>query len=105
MPCEITSGLATDCRTNAGGLEYAYILDATGDAITVTEADGVVSAITVGATSITTLADMFLFDQVRQTANMTETGTFSDENGTVFFSNVANLVFNKLEATKLQQLQ
>jgi hypothetical protein len=106
MPCEITSGISLDCRDNAGGLEYAYILDATGEDITVTEAAGVVSAITVGATSITTLsADMFLFDQVRQTANMVETGTFSDENGTVFFSNVVNLIFNKLEATKLQQLK
>jgi len=105
MPCVLTSGVGTDCRDNAGGIEYAYILDATGQDIVVTEAAGVVSAITVGATSITTLsADMFLFDQVRQTANMTETGTFSDENGTVFFSNVVNLVFNKLEATKLQQL-
>jgi len=106
MPCNITSGISLDCRDNAGGIEYAYILDATGSDITVTEASGVVSAITVGATSITTLSgDMFLFDQVRQTANMTETGTFSDENGTVFFSNVANLVFNKLDATKLQQLK
>lgn len=106
MPCNITSGISLDCRDNAGGIEYAYILDATGSDITVTEAGGVVSAITVGATSITTLSgDMFLFDQVRQTANMTETGTFSDENGTVFFSNVANLVFNKLDATKLQQLK
>jgi hypothetical protein len=106
MPCVLTSGVGTDCRDNAGGIEYAYILDATGQDIVVTEAAGVVSAITVGATSITTLsADMFLFDQVRQTANMTETGTFSDENGTVFFSNVANLIFNKLEATKLQQLK
>lgn len=106
MPCVLTAGVATDCRQNSGGLEYAYILDATGQDIVVTEAAGVVSAITVGATAITTLsADMFLFDQVRQTASMTETGTFSDENGTVFFSNVANLIFNKLEATKLQQLK
>jgi hypothetical protein len=106
MPCVLTSGVATDCRDNSGGIEYAYILDATGQDIVVTEAAGVVSAITVGGTAITALSvEMFLFDQVRQTANMTETGTFSDENGTVFFSNVANLIFNKLEATKLQQLK
>lgn len=106
MPCELTSGVSIDCRSNSGGLEYAYILDATGEDIVVTEAAGVVSAITVGATAITALGtDMFLFDQVRQTASMTETGNFSDENGTVFFSNVVNLVFNKLEATKLQQLK
>jgi hypothetical protein len=106
MPCALTSGISLDCRDNAGGIEYAYILDATGSDITVTETAGVVSAISVGGTPVATLSgDMFLFDQVRQTANMTETGTFSDENGTVFFSNVVNLVFNKLDSAKLQQLK
>lgn len=106
MPCDITAGISRDCRDNAGGIEYAYILDATGEMIDVTEAAGVVSAITVGSTSIASLSgEMFLFDQVSQVANMTESGSFSTENGTVFYNNVLNLVFNKIEATKLQQLK
>ena len=55
MPCNITSGISLDCRDNAGGIEYAYILDATGSDIVVTEAAGVVSAITVGARAITAI--------------------------------------------------
>ena len=105
MPCAITSGITRDCRDNAGGIEYAYILDATGSMINVTEAAGVVSAFDIGGTAVTALDDMYLFDQVSQVANMTESGTFSTENGTVFYSNVLNLVFNKIEAAKLQQLK
>ena len=106
MACNLTSSLPLSCRGNVGGIKTAYILDASGEAISVTEANGVVSAFSVGATSITDLAaDMFEFEQVKQTASLVSTTNASEENGTVFFSDVLSLIFNKLEATKLNALK
>lgn len=106
MACTLSSGLALSCRESIGGIKYAYILDASGQDIDVTESAGVASAISVGGTALTTLsADMFLFDQVKQTASLVETVNASEENGTVFYTSVLNLVFNKLESAKLNQLK
>ncbi len=106
MACTISSGLGLTCRESVGGLKYAYILDASGSAITVEETAGVASSISVAGTALTSLsADMFLFDQVKQTASLVETVNASEENGTVFYTSVLNLVFNKLEATKLNSLK
>lgn len=106
MACNITSGVALTCRESVGGLKTAYILDASGEAITVTEANGVVSALSVGATSITAgFSQMFEFEQTKQTASVVENVTASEEAGTVFYQSVVSLVFNKLEATKLNALK
>lgn len=106
MACNITSSLPLSCRDSVGGIKTAYILDASGEAITVTEANGVVSVLSVGATSITDLAtDMFEFAQVKQTANVVETVTASEEQGSIFYQSVLSLVFNKLESTKLNALK
>ena len=106
MACTLSSGIALSCRESVGGIKTAYILDASGEAITVTEVNGVVSALSVGATSITDVAvGMFEFEQNKQTANVVETVTASEENGTVFYQSVLSLVFNKLEATKLNALK
>jgi len=106
MACTLSSGLALSCRESVGGLKTAYILDASGAEITVSEAAGVVSSISVGGSSITTLSgDMFEFEQVKQTASLVEAVTASEENGTVFYNSTLNLVFNKLESTKLNQLK
>ena len=106
MACNISSGIAVSCRESVGGLKYAYILDASGADITVTESNGVASAISVGATSVDALAvDMFKFDQIKNTASLVETVNASEENGTIFYTSVLSLVFNKLEATKLNSLK
>ena len=106
MACTLSSGLALSCRESIGGIKYAYILDASGQDIDVTESAGVASAISVGGTALTDLStDMFLFDQVKQTASLVETVNASEENGTVFYTSVLNLVFNKLESAKLNSLK
>jgi hypothetical protein len=106
MACTLSSGIQLSCRESIGGIKYAYILDASGQAIELTESNGVVSGISVGGTALGDLStDMYLFDQIKQTANLVETVNASEENGTVFFTSVLNLVFNKLESTKLNQLK
>jgi hypothetical protein len=106
MACTLSSGIALTCRESVGGIKTAYILDASGAEITLTEANGVVTAMSVGGSSVTSLSgDMFEFEQTKQTASLVSTVTASEENGTVFHSSVLSLVFNKLEATKLNQLK
>ena len=106
MACTLSSGLALTCRESVGGIKYAYLLDASGQEITVTETAGVASSISVAGTTLTSLStDMFLFSQVKQTASLVETVNASEENGTIFYTSVLNLVFNKLEAAKLNSLK
>ena len=106
MACNLSSGISLSCRESVGGIKYAYILDASGEEITVSETNGVASSISVAGSALTDLStDMFLFDQVKQTASLVETVNASEENGTVFYTSVLNLVFNKLEATKLNSLK
>lgn len=106
MACTLSSGLALSCRESVGGIKTAYILDASGADITLTEANGVVTAMSVGGSAIASLSgDMFEFQQVKQTAGLVSTITASEENGTVFHSTVLTLVFNKLEAQKLNALK
>jgi hypothetical protein len=47
---------------------------------------------------------MFEFQQPRQTASLSETGAFSEENGTAFYTQVGSLVVNTLEGEKLNTL-
>lgn len=106
MACNLTSGIAIGCRESIGGLKTAWILDASGEAITVTESAGVVSAISVGATSITSgFGEMFEFELVKQTSSLVEAVNASEENGTVFFNSTLSLIFNKLESSKLNALK
>ena len=106
MACTLSSGQSLSCRESVGGLKTAYILDASGQAIEVTEAAGVVSAFTVGGSAITNLSiEMFEFEQTKQTASLVETVTASEEAGTVYYQSVLSLVFNKLESDKLNALK
>jgi hypothetical protein len=105
MACVLTSDYSLDCR-GVGGIEYFYALDATGQEIDVTVAAGVVSAISVGATSITTLSGaMFKFEQVKQTAGLSESVNADEANGTVFYNSTFNAVMNKLDSDTLEQLR
>ncbi len=109
MACgnELTSGIALDCYNQVGGIEVAYITSFSGSngMFTATEAAGVVSAMTIDGTSITDIAtDFNVFEVERQSSTLTETGTFSAEGGTGFYTTVASLLFNKLDASKQEVL-
>ena len=92
--CEITTGFQLGCRDNTGGVKRAYILSGSVD--TVTSTNSLISALD-GA------GQFFAFDQVRQTANYTETINSSVENGTIFYEQGLTLQFHKYQDT-LQSL-
>ena len=104
--CATLSGLTLDCRDNVGGIEAVYIQGASGS-IAASGTDGVIAltSISLDGTELAGLASLETYECVKQTGNLTETGTMSDENGTVFYTAVASTVFNKVAGAKLAELQ
>lgn len=105
--CTTLVGIALDCRDNVGGIEAVYIANVDTSLVVTAPSLGVVAfgGITLDAVALdATLTAMEKYECVKQTGALTETGTFSDENGTVFFTSVASTVFNKLDGAKLDEL-
>ena len=106
--CATLSGIALDCRDNVGGIEEVYIAAASSSIAFSTPPSagtGVITTIELDGVAVTDLAtDFDTYALVKQTGTLTETGTFSEENGTAFYTSVASAVFNKVEGAKLQEL-
>ena len=102
MSCSaLNAGFLDLCNDGTAGIETIYIANGPGQSIT--EAAGVISAITVGGVPLVP-ADFFVFNSPRQTSSVTETTTVSQENGTLFFDQQLTCVFNKMESAKRDQL-
>ena len=102
MACSnLTAGFTLDCNDSNGGVEKIFI--ANGPVQSITESAGVVTAITVGGSALTP-SDFFEFEVPRQTSSFTETHTVSQENGTLFYDQALTAVFNKMEASKRNEL-
>ena len=111
MACILNTGTTLDCRSSLGGIKSVYVGSTTGEAISITASTGVATALTAqgGTIDITSIADltssgMLEFQQPRQTASLSETGAFSEENGTAFYTQVGSFVINTLEGEKLNTL-
>ena len=102
MSCSnLTAGFTLDCNDSQGGIEKIFI--ANGPTESFTETDGLVSAITVGGAALVP-GDWKVFETPRQTSSLTESVTVSQENGTVTYDQALTMVFNRMEATKRNQL-
>jgi len=102
MGCSnLTAGFTLDCNDSQAGIEKIFI--ANGPVESITESAGVITAITVGGSALTP-ADFFTFEVPRQTSSITETMTPSQENGTVTYDQALTMVFNKMSATKRNQI-
>lgn len=112
MSCNLSSGISLDCRTNLGGIASVYIGSTTGYDITLLgESAGSITGFSFGsgATIVDSVADltvapMYEFQQPRQAANLTETGTFDEANGVAFYETSLTIVINKLQASHLEAL-
>ena len=106
--CATLAGIALDCRDNVGGIETIYIQGVSGSISfttpPVTGSVGVADILFDSIAGTTTLAEFEKYDLVKQTGALSEAGTFSDENGTVFFTSTVTAVFNKMDAAKLTEL-
>lgn len=102
MACSnLTAGFTLDCNDSNGGIDKIFI--ANGPVESITEAAGVITAITVGGSALVP-GDFFEFEVPRQTSSFTETINVSQENGTVFYDQALTMVFNKMEAAKRDQI-
>lgn len=102
MACSnLTAGFTLDCNDSNGGIDKIFI--ANGPVESVTESAGTITAITVGGSALTP-SDFFEFEVPRQTSSFTETINVSQENGTVFYDQALTMIFNKMEASKRDQI-
>jgi hypothetical protein len=102
MACSnLTGGFTLDCNDGNSGIDKIFI--ANGPVESITEAAGTITAITVGGSALTP-SDFFEFEVPRQTSSFTETINVSQENGTVFYDQALTMVFNKMEASKRDQI-
>lgn len=104
--CTTLAGITLDCRDNVGGIETVFIENVdTSLAVSATAGVAAVADVLIDTVALdATLSSMDVYECVKQTGMLEETGTFSDENGTVFFTSVATAVFNKLDGAKLNEL-
>ena len=102
MACSnLTAGFTLDCNDSNGGIDKIFIANGAVDSIT--ESAGLISAITVAGVALTP-SDFFEFEVPRQTSSFTETINVSQENGTVFYDQALTMIFNKMEASKRDQI-
>lgn len=101
MACDLTQNLSLDCIDSAGSIVKVWVLN--GPASSYTEAGGDVTAISVGGTAVGP-SDWFSWELPRQTSSYTEVANVSVENGTLFYQKDLAVVFNKMSATKRNEL-
>ena len=98
MACALTQGYTLDCRESLGGIKAVWLI-AQGNVSSVTEASGIVSAITKAASKV-----FYKYELVKNTGALTETITTSVENGTVFYAQELSIVLNKLQANTRNEI-
>lgn len=98
MSCLITSGYPLQCRDNTGGVQNVYI-GAYGGTVTMTPILGTTSNTgqIVGWTGVT--SSFYTFNQPLETADFTQAGAFSVENGTSMYTQTCNITLQKLDTT------
>jgi hypothetical protein len=112
MACNLATSISLDCRSNLGGVASVFLGSTTGYDITLLgESNGSITgfsfgsgATVVSSVSGLTTAPMYEFQQPRQAANLTETGTFDEANGIAFYETSLTIVINKLQASHLNAL-
>jgi hypothetical protein len=98
MACALTQGYTLDCRESLGGIKAVWLI-AHANVSSVTEASGIVSAITKSAGKV-----FYKYELVKNTGALTETITASVENGTVFYAQELSVVLNKLQANTRNEI-
>lgn len=98
MACALTQGYTLDCKDSLGGIKAVWLI-AHANVASVTEASGIVSAITKASGKV-----FYKYELVKNTGALTETITASVENGTVFYAQELSIVLNKLQANTRNEI-
>ena len=92
MSCALTSGYTIDCRTAVGGVEAVWVI-ANADIASIVDASGTVTALTKAPGK-----RFYKIEVPRATANTSNAGTGSQENGTFFYTHSVVFPLNKRDA-------
>lgn len=98
MACALTQGYTLDCKDSLGGIKAAWFISHQ-DVASVTEVEGVVTAITKDSGKV-----FYKYQLVRNTSSVTENVTASVENGTVFYAQELTIILNKLQANTRNEI-
>lgn len=98
MACSITiTGRTLQCKDALGGIRKAYICVYQGTGAFATPSSGAIS----DASAATTMHE---FDVQTGSSSFTQTVTASTENGSVFYTQVLSLSFNKMAAADVAEI-
>lgn len=98
MPCALSQNYTLDCKDSLGGIKTLWLINHA-NVTALTEASGIVSAITKAAGKV-----FYKYELVKNTGALTETITASVENGTVFYAQELSIVLNKLQANTRNEI-
>ena len=98
MACALTQGYTFDCKDNIGGLKSVWFIGYN-DVASVTEASGVITAITKASGKV-----FYKYQLVRNTASFTENIAGSIENGTVVYNQELLIVINKMQTSMRNEM-
>lgn len=98
MPCALSQNYLLDCKDSLGGIKTLWLINHA-NVTALTEASGIVSAITKAAGKV-----FYKYELVKNTGALTETITASVENGTVFYAQELSIVLNKLQANTRNEI-
>ena len=98
MPCSLTQSYALDCRDSLGGITEVYFIEFK-NVSAITEASGVVSAITKGSGKV-----FRKYELVPATSSLTETFNANVQNGTVYYGQELSIILNKLQINTRNEL-
>ncbi len=99
MACDLTTGFTLSCRDNSGGVKKIYI--AKFDAKTTYTED--ISDVITGMTSSNGI-EFFQYDLQKNTADLSEAQSMTPENETIGYVPTINIVFNKLDTPKRNEM-
>lgn len=98
MACALTQGYSLDCRDSLGGITEVYFIEFS-NVSAVTEASGVVSAITKGSGKV-----FRKYQLVPATSSLTENINANVQNGTVYYAQELSIILNKLQANTRNEI-
>ena len=98
MACALTSGYTLDCRDSVGGVVEIYFIEK-GNVASITEASGVVSAITKETGKV-----FRKYEQEQDTAFFVENLNANVQNGTIFYQQELTIALNKMQTALRNEL-
>lgn len=99
MPCALISGRTLDCRDSVGGIKRLLITELA-NKLGVVIANGAITGLT-----LQTGKQFWVYDQVRETSNFSESMLSSVENGTLAYETTLTAIFNKGETATRNQIR